>query len=297
MVTSIFTNVVPALWSFFLGPWSDKFGRKPIFISTMTGFTLQYLITTAITYLAASYTINPWWYLLAILPLMFTGGYCSIITVLFCYITDITDERNRSTRMIALETALYMGLFLGSLCSSQILNYMNAATVFAICGGMCFLSLLYVIFYIEESVQVRIEESQSKVRELFRINHLSDMLEAACRRRPDFCRCIVWLLILSMSIVMFQMEGSSTVFFLFVREKFGWTVHDYSLYDSMSILVQVVATIIGIYGLKKLCGISDPMIAVIASASLVLDGVTKSVAQVPADLYLGRRSRCPLLPI
>lgn len=128
---------------------------------------------------------------------------------------------------------------------------------------------------------------QSKIRELFRINHLSDMIEAACRRRPDFCRCIVWLLFLSMSLVMFQMEGSGTVFFLFVREKFGWTVSDYAIYDSMSILVQVLATVIGIYVLKKLCRISDPMIAVIASASLVLDGVAKSVAQVPADLYLG----------
>lgn len=90
-----------------------------------------------------------------------------------------------------------------------------------------------------------------------------------------------------MSLVMFQMEGSGTVFFLFVREKFGWTVSDYAIYDSMSILVQVLATVIGIYVLKKLCRISDPMIAVIASASLVLDGVAKSVAQVPADLYLG----------
>ena len=112
------------------------------------------------------------------------------------------------------------------------------------------------------------------------------MIEAACRRRPDYCRCIVWLLFCSMSLVMFLNEGNFTVFFLFVREKFGWTVHDYALFDSMSILVQMVATIIGIYGLKKLCRLSDPMIAVIASASLVLDGVTKSVAQVPADLYL-----------
>lgn len=112
------------------------------------------------------------------------------------------------------------------------------------------------------------------------------MVEAVIRRRPECYRGIVWLLFISMSLVMFLMEGSSTVFFLFVREKFGWTVHDYAIYDSMSILIQVVATIIGIYGLKKLCRISDPMIAVIAACGLVLDGVTKSVAQVPADLYL-----------
>lgn len=57
--------------------------------------------------------------------------------------------------MIALEASLYMGLFLGSLSSSTVLNYMNAATVFALCAGMCALSLLYVIFYVKESVQVQ----------------------------------------------------------------------------------------------------------------------------------------------
>lgn len=163
MVTNVFTNVVPALWSFFLGPWSDKFGRKPIFISTMAGFTLQYVIAAAITYLSATVAINPWWYLLTIIPLMFTGGYCSLITVLFCYITDITNESNRSTRMIALETALYLGLFLGSLSSSQILNYMDAATVFAVCGGLCFLAFVYVIFYIQESVVVQSDGTQVRI--------------------------------------------------------------------------------------------------------------------------------------
>ena len=54
--------------------------------------------------------------------------------------------------MIALETALYSGLLLGLLSSSQILNYMDAASVFAICTGMAFLSVVYVIFYIQESV-------------------------------------------------------------------------------------------------------------------------------------------------
>lgn len=189
--------------------------------------------------------------------------------------------------MVAMETALYVGLFLGSLSSSQILNYMSSATVFAICGGFCLLALVYVLVYIQESVTVPEVPVSQKIRAIFRVNHLSDMMEAALRRRPDFCRCIVWLLFCSMSVVMFQMEGASTVFFLWVREKFEWTVHDYAIYDSVSILTQVVATIIGIYGLKKLCRISDPMIAVIAAASLVLDGVTKSVAQVPADLYLG----------
>lgn len=98
MVTSMLSSVVPAIVGFFLGPWSDNFGRKPVLVSGMVGFTLQYLITAMIAFLSARSTINPWWYILGTVPLLFTGGYTSLITVLFCYITDTTHEGNRSTR-------------------------------------------------------------------------------------------------------------------------------------------------------------------------------------------------------
>lgn len=218
---------------------------------------------------------------------------------------DVSIKRELYFRMIALETVLYLGILLGSLSSSQILNYTDAPTVFLICTGLCMISLVYVVFFIRESVEikrigVRVEYYNgeanviplhyswpSKIRELFRLEHLSDMFEAAVRRRPDFCRCVAWLVISSMCLVMFILEGSQTVFFLFVREKFGWTVHDYALYDCYSIMVQVIGTILGIYVLKKLFRLSDPMIAVIAAGSIVLDGVAKSFAERPVDLYFG----------
>lgn len=66
-----------------------------------------------------------------------------------------------------------MGLLLGSLFSSQILNYMSTVGVFWICGGMCLLSLLYVLVYIEESV--RVQESQVSERKVIEtINYKAD---------------------------------------------------------------------------------------------------------------------------
>lgn len=97
MVSSIL-GVIPAFWSFFLGPWSDKHGRKPILLVTVCGFTVQFLIISIIASLSRTIEISPWWYLLSNVPLILTGGYCSMITVMFCFITDITQESNRSTR-------------------------------------------------------------------------------------------------------------------------------------------------------------------------------------------------------
>lgn len=37
MSRAILENVIPAFISFFIGPWSDKYGRKPILLSTFFG--------------------------------------------------------------------------------------------------------------------------------------------------------------------------------------------------------------------------------------------------------------------
>lgn len=37
MSRAILENIIPAFISFFLGPWSDKYGRKPILLSTFCG--------------------------------------------------------------------------------------------------------------------------------------------------------------------------------------------------------------------------------------------------------------------
>lgn len=37
MVRAVLENIIPAIISFFIGPWSDRYGRKPILISAFLG--------------------------------------------------------------------------------------------------------------------------------------------------------------------------------------------------------------------------------------------------------------------
>jgi len=43
MISSMLESTVPAIVSLFLGPWSDKFGRRPILLSTFTGERKYYI--------------------------------------------------------------------------------------------------------------------------------------------------------------------------------------------------------------------------------------------------------------
>lgn len=44
MTRIILESIIPAFISFLIGPWSDKFGRKPILVGTFFGWYFYFLI-------------------------------------------------------------------------------------------------------------------------------------------------------------------------------------------------------------------------------------------------------------
>lgn len=52
-------------------------------------------------------------------------------------------------------------------------------------------------------------------------------------------------------VTSYSIEGSTTVFYLFVREKFQWTVKDFTTYETISILIPIVGNVLGVWLLRK----------------------------------------------
>lgn len=127
MSRAILENIIPAFISFFIGPWSDKYGRKPILLSTFlgkctvhtctlytgrnkshnpslialfpfSGYFLVYFSIAMISFLSSYRAVSPWYYLLAFIPISVLGGTCALITSIFCYITDVSTQENRAFR-------------------------------------------------------------------------------------------------------------------------------------------------------------------------------------------------------
>jgi len=94
------------------------------------------------------------------------------------------------------------------------------------------------------------------------------------------------LTILSLAAQIFVLEGSVTLTYLFVRDKFNWTIGDYNLYAATSTVMQIFGNIIGIYILSKLFGVSEIVLAIIAYASAMSEYIIVAFAVVPWQLYL-----------
>ncbi|XP_055705496.1 proton-coupled folate transporter-like isoform X2 [Phlebotomus papatasi] len=286
MVRSLVEQMIPAFCSLFMGPWSDKFGRKPLLYASFTGYICVYFLLAGISFASTKFTLNPWLFMFAYAPVMFSGGTCALITGIFCNVNDVTTEKNRAIRMGITEGVLFAGIFVGSISSSYILQWTNSSTVFAISGLSCLLGLLYIWLCVSETVDCG-EFEGSKFRELFRFDLVCDMVKTSFTPRPDNRRAIIWLTLSGLVLSLALMEGNMTVFFLFTRAKFGWTIREYTIYESVSLVVQMVGSLLALTILKKFFNVSDSMLTALAFGSDCLQNVARTLANTPRDLYIG----------
>lgn len=98
MAKSLIENLIPAAMSLFIGPWSDKFGRKPLIVASFTGYMLQYVALIIVSIISNVVRVNPWFYISSSIVLAFGGGLSSIVTGCYAYMADTTVEETREAR-------------------------------------------------------------------------------------------------------------------------------------------------------------------------------------------------------
>lgn len=76
MTTNLMHAIIPAIMSLFLGPWTDKYGRKSIIVATCIGFTATLACFCFVSMLSEKVAIlNPWIFVLPNIPVILTGGW------------------------------------------------------------------------------------------------------------------------------------------------------------------------------------------------------------------------------
>ena len=96
-IIAITNNVIPILLSFYLGSWSDQFGRLPFLALYMLGRTLS-----ALANLLNALYLEEWgkwvWLATVMPPLNLSGGISCYIIMLYSFIADNTSPRDRTFR-------------------------------------------------------------------------------------------------------------------------------------------------------------------------------------------------------
>lgn len=288
MTINVLSAVIPTILSLFLGPWSDKYGRRKVILGVFLGFNITMAWILIVSYTSENISVNnPWHYMLAQLPLMLSGGYPTLIVIVLCYITDQTEESNRSHRFTIFEIIVFTGVLVAVASSSFILEATSATTVFGISFLCISLGTFIVLFFVEETVKVAHDVGLAKqYKDLFTFDRMRELFETCKQRRPGKHRRILWILTIMLMLTNFTTHGSNTVFYLFVRYKLGWTLQDLTLYEATTMLITVFGAIVGLALLKKLLKFSDLSLSMVSLGSMLIDALIKTAASQSWQFYI-----------
>ncbi|CAD7092310.1 unnamed protein product [Hermetia illucens] len=284
MVRSVMDGIIPTFGALFVGSWSDRFGRKPIILTAFIGHSSLHILCAILAFASTLYSINPWYYIAMMVPKAILSAECSLKSGALAFITDVTESSNRMLRLAVYEAFLYVGIVAGFLSSGPMFHATNAYTVFAVSGGIITMALIMIWFGLKESVRVSEIDQYISATGLFNWSQVEDLLEAAFGRRFD--RGKLWLIISTLTLTTFIVGGSANVSFLFVREKFDWTVSEYTLYQAVRIAIQIVGNTLILLLLQKLLKLSAASVVLLAYGSCILDAVIIGTSSASWEMYL-----------
>lgn len=123
-----------------LGRLSDKYGRRPVFLISIAGTFIGFLILGF---------ANSLWMLY--LSRIISGLTAGNISVAQAYIADVTDEKNRARGMGMFGAAFGIGFILGPALGGMLSQFGFSVPAF-VSAGLTFINLLTVYFWLPESL-------------------------------------------------------------------------------------------------------------------------------------------------
>lgn len=205
-----------------LGGLSDRYGRRPVLLAALLGFSIDYVVVALAPTLA--------WIFIARL----ISGVCgSSLTVANAYIADISTPENRAKNFGMIGAAFGLGFVIGPALGG-VLGEIGTRIPFFVAAGLTLLNFLYGYFFIPESLKEENRRSFSFARSnpfgtlqrLFSYKKLAGLLV-----------CLIFVYIAA--------HATHSNWTFFTEYKFGWSPLDIGLsLMFVGVMVSVVQGVI-----------------------------------------------------
>ncbi|XP_045130613.1 proton-coupled folate transporter-like isoform X2 [Portunus trituberculatus] len=298
MYNGIIMAFLPLFFILFMGAWSDKYGRKvPLYTATLGHFcwALGYLINSWVTHWPVEYL------LVAALMDSLGGGTVSFLTAANAYISDVTSEESRTTRVGLANSIWFLGGPIGTLLGTYIYMYGGYQILFGTSVMLHCISLTYLFFLpeshgpfaknkmskaciekSEEEQPVRlsfkkpseIEDDPTRISiwkmflDFFNYERIVDSFRCTFKPRGGFVRIFILLLILCNLL---RRLGRGAYMYLFTRKVLDWRETDYGLWVTYKNLIAALGSLAAVPLLSQVFNMSDNYLALLGAFSSVAD--------------------------
>lgn len=212
---------------------------------------LTYIALTGLNFLTSFVQINPWYYVLAYIPFSIPGGMAVLGATIYAFISDVSNDQNRTIKMGIMKACIVAGTTLGSFSSRYILEWTSTTTVFVIATILILLGLTYIVLFVEDSIISSADgELGNSLDAIFSLSLVSDLTQAATRKRSRFVWRILWLIV-GFSALVELGTGSNIVVQNYTHREFEWSRKQYSYFLLTESGLNIFANVCGIMLLRK----------------------------------------------
>ncbi|MDY3547230.1 TCR/Tet family MFS transporter [Riemerella anatipestifer] len=183
-----------------LGNLSDQFGRRPIILFSLLGFSANFFLQ--------AWAPSILWLFLGRLLSGITGAS---ITTASAYIADISTEQDRSKNFGVIGAAFGLGFIIGPVLGG-ILGQFGARIPFLAAGILCLINFIYGFFILPESLS----KEHRRQFNWKRANPIGSLLQL--RKYPE-----LYSLILAWFLVYIASHAVQTNWAYFGIYRFGWS--------------------------------------------------------------------------
>ncbi|XP_035697899.1 solute carrier family 46 member 3-like [Branchiostoma floridae] len=236
----------------FVGPWSDRVGRKVAMILPALGGCLM-----SVNIVFQSWWIDLPWYLLLIGPFIsgFCGGFATVLLSVFSYLADVTTKEERTKRMGIVDATNTLGCTVGLLISGVMADNVGYVPVFVTCAALQFLAILYVIFWLKNPDPVRPRgtsllnvdpsEERGACLQFFSLKNIKKVAQICTKKRPNNRRVHVNLTYLCLFLSALIQAGVAEVGLLFVKaEPLKWSESLYGYWQAAQNVIPSVTLLV-----------------------------------------------------
>lgn len=201
---SVISMLPSAILALFIGSWSDKYGRKPPLILALTGIIIDGF--GAVTCAYYFHTRVEYYYITAVFTGL-SGGFISVLMVLYSYASDITTSGKRTMKYAFMELSFGLSMPLGQLLGGWLFKLTDSGYIYVFITSVSghILGLFCVVFLMEETTGLNNDHTLwEKFKNFWTIDSVVGSFKATMKWRPNDGRKQIWLLILGMSISIFS---------------------------------------------------------------------------------------------
>ncbi|CAG2170162.1 unnamed protein product [Oppiella nova] len=243
LYNNVILTVSSIIGSFIAGSYGDRFGRLvPIAAPPVLSLVAQILFIISAANIHNHFNIL---YVIMIGSFLggISGGSAGLLANSFGFVADITSQKHRTVRIIALEANIFCGGFVGSILTGLIMkhydntNYAKYYICFGIFAVIHGLLVLYVWVRVR-TVQTQLSRitADTPTDQSFTLSYVLEMftgvIKTVVRRREGNNRKIIYLLTLCFILISYGTEAMNALLFLYVRNRpLEWDSAQYSFYN------------------------------------------------------------------